>query len=230
MVMVNHPIFRKQHPMDKPSMFIGENPWRNPWRSPWEGEKIRLDRTAPCCCSAPCRPGRTGNAAQNLNGKKLASIAEKNKCDDQSSSIIINHQSSIIIIINVGFPQAQTSSGRWRNCRNAWISKFKAYCGVVCSISILVGYANITQRGDISTNFMLKLSKSKEKKHISAQGYSASHKKNTVVGVTSQLMQVPIKDQPTTNKPDPKSWKNWVVPPKNELDVNSANIWIVGEY
>lgn len=27
-------------------------------------------------------------------------------------------------------------------------------------------------------------------------------------------MQVPIKDQPTTNKPDPKSWKNWVVPPK----------------
>ena len=162
-------------------MFIGEDPWRNPWRSPWEGEKIRLDRTAPCCCSAPCRPGRTGNAAQNLNGKKLASIVEKNKFDDQSSSIIINHQSSIIIIIiiiiiiNVGFPQAQTSSGGWQNCRNAWISKIQ---GVLWS---RLQYFNLSwlrkyyPKPRHFHKFHAKIVKLQGKKHISAQGYSASH-------------------------------------------------------
>ena len=185
--MVNHPPRdgkpSNEHPMDKPSMkmedvqlknlmFIGEDPWRNPWRSPWEGEKIRLDRTAPCCCSAPCRPGRTGNAAQNLNGKKLASIVEKNKFDDQSSSIIINHQSSIIHHHHhhhhqCGIPPS--TNFQWRMAKTAETHgspKFKAYCGVVCSISILVGYANITQSRDISINFMLKLSSCRGKTHI----------------------------------------------------------------
>ena len=121
-------------------------------------------------------------------------------------SSIINHQSSSSSSSMWDSPKHKLPVADGKTAETHGSPKFKAYCGVVCSISILVGYANITQSRDISINFMLKLSSCRGKTHIcSGVQCKSLKKKNTVVGVTSQLMQVPIKDQPTTDKPDPKS-------------------------